>query len=113
VNAGDLGTIVVAVDGTSGSGKSSTCRGVAARLGIRYLDTGAMYRAVTWWLLEHGVDVHDPVTVASYAAAPRLLSGTDPSAPTIWSPSSARSSATGGSWWRAATSPRSSGPRRR
>jgi cytidylate kinase len=83
VNAGDLGTIVVAVDGTSGSGKSSTCRGVAARLGIRYLDTGAMYRAVTWWLLEHGVDVHDPVTVASYAAAPRLLSGTDPSAPTI------------------------------
>ncbi|GAA3835739.1 (d)CMP kinase [Nocardioides panacisoli] len=83
MNAGDLGTIVVAVDGTSGSGKSSTCRGVAARLGIRYLDTGAMYRAVTWWLLEHGVDVHDPAAVASYAAAPRLRSATDPLAPTI------------------------------
>lgn len=83
MNAGDLGTIVVAVDGTSGSGKSSTCRGVAARLGLRYLDTGAMYRAVTWWMLEHGVDVHDPDAVASYAAAPRLVSGTDPLAPTI------------------------------
>jgi cytidylate kinase len=83
VNVGDLGSIVVAVDGTSGSGKSSTCRGVAARLGLRYLDTGAMYRAVTWWLLEHGVDVHDPVAVAAYAAAPRLHSGTDPLAPTI------------------------------
>ena len=83
MNAGDLGTIVVAVDGTSGSGKSSTCRGVAARLGLRYLDTGAMYRAVTWWLLEHDVDVHDPDAVASYAGAPRLCSGTDPAAPTI------------------------------
>ena len=83
MSAGDLDTIVVAVDGTSGSGKSSTCRGVADRLGLRYLDTGAMYRAVTWWMLEHGIDVHDPEAVASYAAAPRLVSGTDPLAPTI------------------------------
>ncbi len=51
--------IVVAVDGTSGSGKSSTSRGVAERLGLDYLDTGAMYRAMTWWMLRHGVDVHD------------------------------------------------------
>ena len=51
--------IVVAVDGTSGSGKSSTSRGVADRLGLSYLDTGAMYRAMTWWMLRHGVDVHD------------------------------------------------------
>jgi len=76
-------SIVVAVDGTSGSGKSSTCRGVATRLGLRYLDTGAQFRAITWWLLEQGVDVHDPVAVAARAGEPRIESGTDPAAPTI------------------------------
>ena len=75
--------VVVAVDGTSGSGKSSTSRGVARRLGLRYLDTGAMYRAVTWWMLRHGVDVHDPEAVAARCAEPRIASGTDPSGPTI------------------------------
>ncbi len=75
--------IVVAVDGTSGSGKSSTSRGVADRLGLRYLDTGAMYRAVTWWMLRQGVDVHDPEAVAARSGEPRLDSGTDPLAPTI------------------------------
>lgn len=74
---------MVAVDGTSGSGKSSTSRGVARRLGLRYLDTGAMYRAVTWWMLRHGVDVHDPAAVASRCEEPRIRCGTDPSAPTI------------------------------
>ena len=49
--------VVVAVDGTSGSGKSSTCRGVASRLGLRYLDTGAQFRAVTWFMLSRGVGV--------------------------------------------------------
>lgn len=83
MNAGGMGPIVVAVDGTSGSGKSSTCRGVAERLGLRYLDTGAMYRAVTWWMLQHGVDVHDAEAVAAYADKPTLVSGTDPLAPTI------------------------------
>ena len=75
--------IVVAVDGTSGSGKSSTSRGVADRLGLSYLDTGAMYRAMTWWMLRHGIDVHDPVAVAARCGEPRLASGTDPLAPTI------------------------------
>ena len=56
--------IVIAVDGPSGSGKSSTSRGVATRLGLRYLDTGAMFRAMTWWMLEQGVDVHDPEAIA-------------------------------------------------
>ena len=74
---------VVAVDGTSGSGKSSTSRGVADRLGLRYLDTGAMYRAMTWWMLHHGVDVLDPEAVAARCEEPRLESGTDPLAPTI------------------------------
>jgi CMP/dCMP kinase len=75
--------VVVAMDGPSGSGKSSTARGVAVRLGLRYLDTGAMYRAMTWWMLAHGVDVEDSAAVAARADAPLLVSGSDPQAPTI------------------------------
>ena len=75
--------IVVAIDGTSGSGKSSTSCGVADRLGLRYLDTGAMYRAITWWMLRHGVDVHDPAAVAARCDEPRIESGLDPLGPTI------------------------------
>jgi cytidylate kinase len=75
--------LVIAVDGTSGSGKSSTSRGVADRLGMRYLDTGAMFRAMTWWLLRAGVDIHDPAAVAARCGEPVILSGTDPLAPTI------------------------------
>lgn len=75
--------VVVAVDGTSGSGKSSTCRAVADRLGLRYLDTGAQYRAMTWWMLRNGVDVHDAAAVAARAQEPRIESGTDPLAPAI------------------------------
>ncbi|MFC7493965.1 MULTISPECIES: (d)CMP kinase [unclassified Nocardioides] len=75
--------LVVAIDGTSGSGKSSTSRGVADRLGLRYLDTGAMFRAMTWWMLEHDVDVHDPAAVAARAGDPEIVSGTDPLGPTI------------------------------
>ncbi len=71
------------MDGPSGSGKSSTSRGVADRLGLRYLDTGAQFRAMTVWMLRHGVDVHDPEAVAAHADQPRIVSGTDPLAPTI------------------------------
>jgi cytidylate kinase len=78
-----VSSVVVAVDGTSGSGKSSTSRGVASRLGLAYLDTGAQFRAMTWWLLRHGVDVHDAGAVAARCAEPVLESGTDPAAPTI------------------------------
>lgn len=75
--------LVVAIDGTSGSGKSSTSRGAAARLGLRYLDTGAMFRAVTWWMLRAGVDVHDAAAVAARIDEVKLESGTDPAGPTI------------------------------
>ena len=71
----------MAIDGTSGSGKSSTSRGVADRLGLRYLDTGAMYRAMTWWMLRNGVDVDDPEAVADRADEPLILSGTDAAGP--------------------------------
>ena len=76
-------SVVVAMDGPSGSGKSSTSRGVADRLGLRYLDTGAQFRAVTAWMLRQGVDVLDPAAVAALADRPVVVSGTDPLAPTI------------------------------
>lgn len=75
--------LVVAVDGPSGSGKSSTARGVARALSLAYLDTGAMYRAMTWALLRRGVDPADAVAVARAAEQVDLVSGTDPDAPTI------------------------------
>lgn len=52
-------------------------------LGFRYLDTGAQFRAVTWWMLEKGVDVHDAKAVTALVEAPALDSGIDPEAPTI------------------------------
>lgn len=71
------------MDGPSGSGKSSTSRGVADRLGLRYLDTGAQFRAVTIWLLDRGVDVDDPAAIEAALPELDLVSGTDPLAPTI------------------------------
>ena len=75
--------IVVAVDGPSGSGKSSVSRAVAAALGVAFLDTGAMYRAVTWSALQHGTDLADPAAVARHVRAVALRMGTDPAAPTV------------------------------
>lgn len=74
---------VIALDGPSGSGKSSTARGVARSLGLDYLDTGAMYRAVTWAVLEAGIDPADAGAVAALAERLIVDSGTDPDAPTI------------------------------
>lgn len=76
-------TVVVAMDGPSGSGKSSTSRQVASRLGLRYLDTGAQFRALTAAVIDAGADLDDPDAVATAAATPHLESGTDPLAPTI------------------------------
>ena len=73
--------LVIAIDGPSGSGKSSASRGVATALGLRYLDTGATYRALTWWLLEHGIDVADPAAVASHLNQAGIEVGTDPDQP--------------------------------
>ncbi len=70
--------IVVAVDGPSGSGKSSAARGTATALGLRYLDTGAMYRAVTWWMLEHEIDLTDQAAVAGLAGRLSVDISTDP-----------------------------------
>ncbi|MFC8620466.1 (d)CMP kinase [Micromonospora purpureochromogenes] len=69
---------VVAVDGPSGSGKSTVSRRLAAGLGARYLDTGAMYRAITWAVLRSGVDLTDVESVAKVAGEVDLRIGTDP-----------------------------------
>ena len=75
--------VVIAVDGPSGSGKSTVARAVARSLGLRYLDTGAMYRAVTWAALDRGVDPREAATVATLATTVALEIGTDPDSPTI------------------------------
>ena len=75
--------LVIAVDGPAGSGKSSAARGVATELGLRYLDTGAMYRALTWWLLSQDLDVGDPATVAGHAGRPAIEVSTDPARPRV------------------------------
>lgn len=55
----------IAIDGPAGAGKSTVAKAVAARLGIRYLDTGAMYRAMALWCLRRGVPVHDAEAVGA------------------------------------------------
>jgi CMP/dCMP kinase len=75
--------VVVAVDGPSGSGKSTVSREVARRLGLSYLDTGAMYRAVCWWCLETGVDLSDEDAVARAAHDLPLVMVTDPAQPAV------------------------------
>ncbi|MGZ4591643.1 MAG: (d)CMP kinase [Actinomycetes bacterium] len=83
-NSSPPDTIVVAIDGPSGSGKSSVARGVASRLGLRFVDTGAMYRALTWWALARGVDLADTDRVAALARELPLRLGTDPADPHVY-----------------------------
>ena len=64
--------MVIAIDGPAGAGKSSVARAVAARLGLRYLDTGAMYRALAWAVLERGLDPSDPGAVEAVADSVNL-----------------------------------------
>jgi cytidylate kinase len=81
--AGGSQRLVIAIDGPSGSGKSSTSRGVASRLGLAYLDTGAMYRAATWLALETGLDTDDTAAVADLVTSASIVSSLDPVNPTV------------------------------
>lgn len=68
---------MVAIDGPAASGKSTTARLAAERLGFRYLDTGAMYRAITRKVLDEGVDPADEAAVGVLAARVRLTFAAD------------------------------------
>lgn len=75
--------LTVAIDGPSGSGKSSVSRAVAQRLGLAYLDTVAMYRAATWWCLREGVNLADQEAVAAVVDTMPLTMALDPQSQVI------------------------------
>jgi cytidylate kinase len=79
--------LVIAIDGPSGSGKSSVSRAVASELGFDYLDTGSMYRAITWFIQDLGIDPNDAQAVAQsvgqLAMADVIQPSIDPSEPGI------------------------------
>lgn len=76
--------ITIAIDGPAGSGKSTVSKELASRLGIGYLDTGAMYRALTWYVLERGIDLEDTDAVAAAADEMVLRLQSDPADPHVW-----------------------------
>ena len=67
--------MIVAIDGPAGSGKSTVAAALARRLGFRYLDTGAMYRALTWLSRERDVDVEDGAALAALARESQISFG--------------------------------------
>lgn len=71
-------TVVVAIDGPAGSGKSSVSKAAARMLGYAYLDTGAAYRALAWHVLEAGVDTLDPGDIVDELDRFEYSIGTDP-----------------------------------
>jgi cytidylate kinase len=75
--------VVVAVDGPSGSGKSTVSRRLAAALNARYLDTGAMYRAATWAVLQAATELTDPDGIYKIVSTAQLGITTDPDRPSI------------------------------
>lgn len=75
--------LVIAMDGPSGSGKSSVAKAVAKHYKLAYLDTGAMYRALTWYCLEQKVDLEDEAAVLAAAQHFPLSQGTTPDAEII------------------------------
>ena len=65
--------MIVAIDGPAGAGKSTVARALAERLGFRYLDTGAMYRALTWLAMKRGLDLGDAEGLAQLAREQPVL----------------------------------------
>lgn len=75
-------SLLIAIDGPSGSGKSSTARGVASRLGLAYLDTGSLYRAAAISFLESGLDAAQDELITHLVTTASVEPGTDPQHPT-------------------------------
>ncbi len=71
-------SVVIAIDGPSGAGKSTVSKELAHRLGIAYLDTGAMYRAAAWWVTRAQIDTTDRQAVAGAVRAMALSMPLDP-----------------------------------
>ncbi|HEY2355514.1 MAG TPA: (d)CMP kinase [Gaiellaceae bacterium] len=69
--------MIVAIDGPAGAGKSTVARALAERLGFRYLDTGAMYRALTWLAMKRSLELGDPDTLAQLAQQQPVRFGED------------------------------------
>ena len=69
---------IIAIDGPAGAGKSTVARIVADKLGLLYLDSGAMYRAITWHVLQLGIDPQDAIAVAETLATCRIRLASEP-----------------------------------
>jgi cytidylate kinase len=67
--------MIIAIDGPAGAGKSTVARALAERLGFRYLDTGAMYRALTWLAMQRGIELGDGNALATLARAEPVVFG--------------------------------------
>jgi len=76
-------SLVIAIDGPGGAGKSTVARTVATRLGLRYVDTGATYRALTWAALQQGVALDDAEGLTALAGRVRIELVTDPARPHV------------------------------
>jgi cytidylate kinase len=75
---------IIAIDGPAASGKSSVARALARRLRLAYVNSGAMYRAVTWWMLGQGADPRDPAAVLALLPAMPMECGLEGGVSTIW-----------------------------
>jgi cytidylate kinase len=67
--------LIIAIDGPAASGKSTVAKRVAAALGIVFVNSGAMYRAFTWWVLQNGIDPHDTSAVLDLLARTEFTCG--------------------------------------
>ena len=89
--------MIVAIDGPAGAGKSTVARALAERLSFRYLDTGAMYRALTWLAMQRGLDLGAGEALAELARAEPVTSSTSKAASGSPARTSRRRFATSGS----------------
>lgn len=76
-------SVIIAIDGPAASGKSSVSRALARRLGFAYVNSGAMYRAATWWMLRRGANPDDPASVLALLPRMQFECGLENGASTI------------------------------
>lgn len=80
-----MGDLQIAIDGPAGAGKSTVAKLVAAKLGLMYIDTGAMYRALTWKALKEGIDLSDEASLTELAHSTDLQLSKSPDGPQrVW-----------------------------